>query len=247
MKAISKVLFRSLPFIFVLLSFLSAQTTNDSSKSVLVVYGGWEGHKPEEFKDLFVPWLKEQGFEVVVSKSLEIYADKEKMKNFDLILQAITMGNITKEQEKGLIEAVKNGTGLAGCHGGLGDSFRSNTNFLFMVGGQFAAHPGGKIKYQVNIEDHNDPITTGIKDHYVTTEQYYMLVDPGVKVLATTTFTGEHASWVEGVKMPVVWTKSFGKGKIFYSSIGHSMEDFEVYEVMEVMKRGFLWAMRDNK
>jgi len=247
MKAISKILLPAFLFIFISFSFISAQTSNSTPKSVLVVYGGWEGHKPEEFKDLFVPWLKEQGFEVVVSNSLDIYADKEKMKNFDLILQAITMGTITKEQEKGLIEAVKNGAGLAGCHGGLGDSFRSNTSFLFMVGGQFAAHPGGKVKYQVNIEDHNDPITTGIKDHYVNSEQYYMLVDPGVKVLATTTFTGEHASWVDGVKMPVVWTKSFGKGKVFYSSIGHSMEDFEVYEVMEVMKRGFLWAMRDNK
>lgn len=247
MKAISNVLLRSLLFTFVIFSFISAQTANNSSKSVLVVYGGWEGHKPGEFKDLFVPWLKEQGFEVVVSNTLEVYADKEKMKNFDLIIQAVTMGTITKEQEKGLIEAVKNGTGLAGCHGGLGDSFRSNTNFLFMVGGQFAAHPGGKIKYQVNIEDHNDPITTGIKDHYVTTEQYYMLVDPGVKVLASTTFTGEHASWVEGVKMPVVWTKKFGKGKVFYSSLGHSLEDFKVHEVMEVMKRGFLWAMRDTK
>ena len=246
MKTKSIILLITLSRLFTTFSSLYAQTQKDTKKSILVVYGGWDGHKPEEFKNLFVPWLEEQGFEVVVSNSLEIYADKEKMKNFDLIIQAVTMGKITKEQESGLIEAVKNGAGLAGCHGGLGDSFRSNTNFLFMVGGQFVAHPGGQIKYKVNIENHDDPITKGISDHYINTEQYYMLVDPGVDVLASTTFTGEHASWVEGVKMPVVWKKRFGKGKVFYSSVGHSISDFEVYEVMEIMKRGFLWAIRDN-
>ena len=214
-------------------------------KSVLLVYGGYEGHKPGEFKDLFLPWLKEQGYDVVVSNSLEIYADKEKMKNFDLILQSYTMGTLTKEESDGLMSAVKNGTGIAGPHGGLGDSFRGNTSYLFMVGGQFVAHPGGQIKHKVNITNHDDPITKGLTDFTIKTEQYYMLVDPGVDVLATTTFSGEHASWIDGVVMPVVWKKMFGKGKVFYISIGHSVADFEISQVMEMMKRGIIWAMRD--
>ncbi len=225
---------------------LIAQSEELSRKSVLLVYGGWEGHNPKEFKDLFFPWLTSQGFNVTVSNTLDIYADKVKMKQYDLIIQSWTMGTLTKEQESGLIEAVKNGTGLAGCHGGLGDSFRSNTNYLFMVGGQFAAHPGGKIRYMINIVKHNDPITKGLNDFEVTSEQYYMLVDPGIEVLATTTFNGEHAEWVKGVKMPVVWKKRFGKGKVFYSSIGHSISEFDIPEVMEIMKRGILWAMKDK-
>lgn len=246
MKMASNILLLSLSFLFLTMHPLTAQSQKNAKKSVLLVYGGWEGHKPEEFKDLFLPWLKDQDFEVVVSNSLDIYSDKEIMNKTDLIIQAVTMGEITKEQESGLIEAVKNGTGLAGCHGGLGDSFRPNTGFLFMVGGQFVAHPGGQIKYKVSINNHTDPITKGLSDFYVNTEQYYMLVDPGVEVLASTTFTGEHASWVDGVKMPVVWKKRFGKGKVFYSSIGHSTSDFDVPEVMEIMKRGILWAIRDN-
>lgn len=214
-------------------------------KSVLLVYGGYEGHKPEEFKDLFLPWLKEQGFDVVVSNSLEIYADKEKMQNFDLILQSYTMGTLTKEESDGLMGAVQNGTGIAGPHGGLGDSFRANTNYLFMAGGQFVSHPGGQIEYEVNITNHDDQITKGLEDFKIKSEQYYMLVDPGVDVLATTTFSGEHASWIDGVVMPVVWKKMFGKGKVFYISVGHSVTDFDITQVREMMQRGIIWAMRD--
>jgi len=221
--------------------------SNDSQrkKSVLLVYGGYEGHTPGEFKDLFLPWLQEQGFDVVVSNSLEIYADKEKMQNFDLILQSYTMGTLTKEESDGLMTAVKNGTGIAGPHGGLGDSFRGNTSYLFMVGGQFVAHPGGKIEHEVNIIDNDDPITKGLSDFSITTEQYYMLVDPGVDVLATTTFSGKYSPWIDGVVMPVVWKKMFGKGKVFYISVGHSVDDFEIAQVMKMMQRGIMWAMRD--
>jgi type 1 glutamine amidotransferase len=246
MKTPSNTLLLSLILFFFMINLLFAGTQEVTKKSVLLVYGGWDGHEPEEFKDLFEPWLIEQDFEVVVSNSLDIYADEDKMANFDLIIQSWTMGEISKEQEAGLIKAVKNGAGLAGCHGGIGDSFRSNTNFLFMVGGQFVAHPGGQIDFKVNIENHDDPITKGLSDFTVHSEQYYMLVDPAIEVLASTTFSGEHVKWVEGVKMPVVWKKKYGEGKIFYSSIGHSISDFDVPEVMEIMKRGILWAMRNK-
>ena len=241
MKRFSIVIFI---FFFPLLSLLLSQSKLPRKASVLLVYGGWKGHNPEGFKDLFLPWLKAKGFNVTVSNTLDVYSNKAQMRQYDLIIQSWTMGNLTKEQEKGLTEAVKAGTGLAGCHGGLGDSFRSNTNYLFMVGGQFTAHPGGKIKYTVNIINHEDPITKGLNDFEVTSEQYYMLVDPNVKVLATTTFNGKYADWIKGVKMPVVWKKKFGKGKVFYSSIGHSISDFDIPEVMEIMKRGILWAIR---
>jgi len=245
MKTITILLL--LTFTITLLTAFNASAesmANSNAKKVLLVYGGWDGHQPKEFKDLILPWLKEQGFDVTVSNSLDIYADSAKMKEFDLIVQAWTMGQLTGEQEKGLTTAVQNGAGIAGYHGGLGDSFRSNTNYLFMVGGQFAAHPGGQIDFTVNIKNHDDPITKGISDFTVHSEQYYMLVDPGVEVLATTTFSGEHASWTKGVVMPVVWKKSFGKGKVFYSSVGHSMKDFETPEVLEILERGILWAVK---
>jgi type 1 glutamine amidotransferase len=211
-------------------------------KKVLVVWGGWEGHEPKQCVDIFAPWLESKGFDVVVSNTLDSYLDKDLMSSRDLIVQSFTMSEITSAQEKGLLEAVRGGVNIAGWHGGLADSFRKNTEYQFMVGGQWVAHPGGVIDYEVNIVNHSDPITRGLSDFRMHSEQYYMHVDPINEVLVTTTFGGEHAPWIDGVVMPVVWKKRYGAGRVFYSSLGHVAKDFEVPEALEIMKRGMLWA-----
>jgi len=219
---------------------------NMPGKKALIVWGGWEGHEPKQCVDIFAPWLKEQGFEVEISNSLDSYLDLEKLKKFDVIIQVYTQGTITAEQERNLEEAVKSGVGLAGWHGGLADSFRMNTEYQFMVGGQWVAHPGGIIDYEVNIlpEKKNDPIVHGLKDFKMHSEQYYLHVDPGIEVLAATTFSGQYAPWIEGVVMPVVWKKYYGQGRVFYCSLGHVAADFNVPEAREIVKRGILWAAR---
>ena len=213
-----------------------------TGKKVLFVWGGWKGHEPEKCRDIFVPWLRSEGFEVRVDSTLDVYTEKEYMNSLDLIIQIMTMAQITGEQEKGLLNAIKNGANIAGWHGGLGDAFRMNTGYQFMVGGQWVAHPGGVIDYEVNIINHDDPITRGLKDFKMHSEQYYMHVDPANEVLATTTFSGDHAYWIDGVVMPVVWKKYYGKGRVFYSSLGHVAKDFDVPEALEIQKRGILWA-----
>ncbi len=211
-------------------------------KKVLFVYGGWEGHDPIESSILFVPWMRSEGAEVTVSNTLDSYLDEKLMESLDLIVQIWTMGKISKEQEDALLDAIKRGVGIAGWHGGIGDSFRNNVKYQFMVGGQWVAHPGNIINYEVNITDHTDPITAGLNDFAMRSEQYYMHVDPNVNVLATTQFSDKHADWIGGCTMPVVWKKYFGKGRVFYSSLGHKIRDFEVHEAFEIQKRGIRWA-----
>ncbi len=211
-------------------------------KKVLFIYGGWEGHDPIETSLLFVPWMRAEGADVRVSNTLDSYLDEELMESLDLIVQIWTMGKISKEQEKALLDAIKRGVGIAGWHGGLGDSFRNNVKYQFMVGGQWVAHPGGVIDYEVNITDKKDPVTKGLNDFAMHSEQYYMHVDPNVNVLATTQFSDEHADWIDGCTMPVVWKKYYGKGRVFYSSLGHVITDFEVPEVLKIQKRGIRWA-----
>jgi len=215
-----------------------------AGKKALMVWGGWPGHQPKETVDLFAPWLREQGFEVEISNSLDSYLDAEKLKGLSLIVQAVTMGTITPQQEKGLRDAVRGGVGLAGWHGGLADSFRANPEYEFMVGGSWAAHPGNILDYTVNITKRDDPIMKGLPDFKMRSEQYYMLVDPGVDVLATTTFSGETLPAITGVVMPVVWRKLYGRGRVFNSTLGHVAADFGVAEAKEIMKRGMLWAAR---
>ncbi|GBC96839.1 hypothetical protein HRbin16_02650 [bacterium HR16] len=211
-------------------------------KRALIVWGGWEGHEPKQCAEIFAPWLQSQGYEVIVSNTLDTYTDKDLMQSLNLIVPIWTMGTITPEQEAGLLDAVRSGVGIAGWHGGMGDSFRNNTEYQFMVGGQWVAHPGNIIDYEVNIIKPEDPIVAGLSDFKMHSEQYYMHVDPSNEVLATTTFSGEYCEWIAGTVMPVVWKRRYGKGRVFYSSLGHVAKDFEVPEALEIMKRGMLWA-----
>ncbi len=222
---------------------VSLSTREDlRNKKILFVWGGWDGHEPGKCRDIFVPWMRDSGADVIVSDSLDSYLDEEMINTRDLIIQVWTMGTISGEQSQGLLNAVKSGVGLAGWHGGLGDSFRNNTEYQFMVGGQWVAHPGGVIDYEVNITDREDPVTRGLSNFKMHSEQYYMHIDPNVKVLAATTFKGSHAEWIDGCVVPVAWKKYYGKGRVFYSSLGHVAADFEVHEALEIMKRGILWA-----
>jgi type 1 glutamine amidotransferase len=227
---------------FVTSCFSQDKHPNLKGKKVLVVYGGWEGHQPEVFAKKIASWLKDQQAEVRLEKGTAVYTDTSVMNEMDLVIQHITMSEMTNEESQGLIKAIASGVGLAGCHGGLGDSFRNDTEYQYMVGGQFVKHPGGQVTYTVEIDPKKDSITKGIDNFTLHTEQYYMHVDPALEVLATTKFSGAHDFWIEGAVVPVVWKKPFGKGRVFYNSIGHSKENFEIPEVWSLITRGIAWA-----
>lgn len=212
-------------------------------KKALAIYGGWPGHQPEDFAKWTNIYLQQEGFRVALSNTLEVLLETDLTK-FDLIVPIWTMGKISEQQEHALSAAIKTGVGLAGWHGGMGDAFRSSTLYQFMVGGQFVSHPGNVRSYEVNIALPDDPIMKGIRDFSVTSEQYYLHVDPSNEVLATTTFLGGDHPWISGCVMPVVWKRAWGKGKVFYCSIGHTVADFGVPEVSAIVKRGLLWASR---
>jgi len=211
----------------------------------LIVQGGWDGHQPKEVAELFEKALIEDGFEVEVSDTLDAFLDVEKLKGLDLIVPIWTMGSITGDQLSGVVQAVTSGVGLAGCHGGMCDSFREATEWQFMTGGQWVAHPGNdKVPYKVEITNVASPITDGIESFDVASEQYYLHVDPAVKVLATTRFPiadGPHVGNGE-FDMPVIWTKVYGKGRVYYNSLGHQAEIVAAEPALTLMRRGFKWA-----
>jgi len=213
-------------------------------KKALFVWGGWDGHEPKQCVDIMAPILEKEGFSVEVSNTLDTFKDKDKMMGLSLVTPVWTCGEMTGEQTQGLLEAVKSGVGIAGWHGGMCDAFRGNTGYQFMTGGQWVEHPGGCVEYTVNITNHADPITKGIKDFKMKSEQYYLLTDPSNQVLATTTFTDAVYPWIKGCVMPQVWKRMYGQGRVFYSALGHNAADFKVPEVPKVMRRGMLWAAK---
>ncbi|RWM74967.1 MULTISPECIES: ThuA domain-containing protein [Mesorhizobium] len=212
-------------------------------RQALIVWGGWDGHEPEEGARVVKAMLEEEGFGVRVETTTEIFADPA-IAGLSLIVPIYTMAKLAKNEELNLTKAVEGGVGLGGYHGGMCDAFREATEYQFMCGGQWVAHPGNIIDYRVDIIRRDDPIMNGIDDFPYRSEQYYMHVDPSNEVLATTTFSGEHASWIEGVVMPVVWKRRHGKGRVFYSALGHAVREFAVPQMRTIFRRGLVWAAR---
>jgi type 1 glutamine amidotransferase len=205
------------------------------------VWGGWDGHTPRETGEIFAEQLRRRGVAVRVENSLQPLTEPALASQTDLIVPIWTMGEMSADQWKGVHEAVRSGVGLAGVHGGMGDAFRGRVEYQWMVGGQFLGHPHVG-EYTVRLTGARSPITRGMKRRFAyVSEQYYMQVDPAVRVLAVTTYRHEGAT----VTMPVVWTKRWGKGRVFYSALGHVADEFRKYpHVLDMTVRGMLWAAR---
>ncbi|WP_168121108.1 ThuA domain-containing protein [Paenibacillus sp. HB172176] len=214
-------------------------------KKALIVWGGWSGHEPKEVAEIFNEQLAAEGFEVEVSDSQDAFGDVEKLKALDLIIPNWTMGRIDQQLVNNVSAAVQSGVGLAGCHGGMCDAFRENVDWQFMTGGNWVSHPGNDgVNYSVNIRNTTSPLVTGIDDFEVCSEQYYLHVDPAVEVLATTRFPvapGPHSA-NGAVDMPVIWTKRWGLGRVYYNSLGHHADIMAIPVVKELMRRAFLWC-----
>ncbi|MFJ7339671.1 ThuA domain-containing protein [Streptomyces sp. NPDC101110] len=230
-----------------------------TQKRALVVRGGWEGHQPVEATDLFLPFLRGNGYAVRVEESTAVYADGAEMAATDLVVQCVTMSEITREQLAGLSSAVEAGTGFTGWHGGIADSFRASSDYLHLVGGQFATHPGKEpcerrgeaadnfLSHTISITQagRTHPITAGIEDFTLDTEQYWVLHDDLVDVLATTTHpTRPWQPWHRPVTSPAVWTRRWGAGRIVVTTPGHSVDVLEHPDVRTIVERGMLWATR---
>lgn len=219
------------------------------AKKALIVQGGWNGHEPKQVSEIFGDILTKEGFEVEISDTLDSFLDEDKLMNLNLIVPVWTMGEIKREQLNPVLKAVAAGVGIAGCHGGMCDSFRNCVEWQFMTGSQWVAHPGNDgVEYEVNIvKSSSSVIIENINDFKVKSEQYYLHVDPAINVLATTTFpTVEGSHSTNGkVTVPVVYTKTWCRGKVFYNSLGHHADIFDIPEAKELMRRGFLWAARE--
>ena len=215
-------------------------------KKALIFQGGWDGHEPQLTSKRFAGMLERNGISAEIYDNHECFADLEKLLTYDLIVACWTMGTMEGQYSRNISEAVARGVGLAGCHGGMCDAFRNDTEWQFMTGGQWVSHPGGDgVEYTVNVRRGSSPIVEGLEDFTVKSEHYYLHIDPAVEVLATTRFplVNYYHAANKPVDMPVAWTKYWGLGRVFYCSLGHHDDVFDNSPTAEVlMERGMLWA-----
>lgn len=210
----------------------------------LITWGGWDGHEPDKVAQIFAGICREGGLEPTVTDTLDVFDDAEGLRGYDLIVPVWTMSELSREAATNVSEAVARGTGLAGCHGGMCDAFRSNVLWQFMTGANWVAHPGGDgVRYMVEITS-DDPLVAGIDDFEVASEQYYLHVDPANRVLATTRFPT--VDWYHSANppadVPVAWTRAWGEGRVYYNALGHKANVIDHGPALEMLRRGLLWA-----
>lgn len=223
---------------------------HDTVRKAAILVGGWQGHEPDLVSARCKKFLEDNNFVVDMYHDLDIFSQKERLMELDLFVPIWTMGELPKDAVGPILEAIGSGVGLAGCHGGMCDAFRTNVAWQFMTGGNWVAHPGGDgVPFTVNIRQSSSELVKDIEDFKVCTEQYYLHVDPAVEVLATTEFPTVH--WYHStngvVRVPVIWTKKWGHGRVFYNALGHHNDVFDVHEAWELMKRGMLWAAEGKR
>lgn len=213
-----------------------------TEKKALVVWGGMALHTPERSALVVRELLEAAGFAVTVTPDYEALGAEDVGSN-DLVVPVITDGVLAPEKMANLVAAIRAGTGLAGFHMGLATSFRSSVPFRYAASVYWVQHPGNIITYSVDVTRGDHPIMAGIESFEHRSEQYYLNYDPAVEVLATTTFSGEFHPWRKDVVMPVVFTTLHDRGRVFYSSLGHTADEL-VGPVREILRRGLLWAAR---
>ena len=213
----------------------------------LITWGGWDGHQPDKVAAIFDKMLKAEGIETEVVDHLDCFDDPD-LGRFDLIVPIWTMSDLSRETTAKVGEVIAQGTGIAGCHGGMCDAFRNSPLWQFITGANWVAHPGGDgVKHKVNIIS-DDPLVAGIEDFEVETEQYYLHVDPANTVLATT--RTDAITWYHSpngaVDMPVAWTRQWGLGRVYYNSLGHQANVVESGPAYEMIRRGMVWAAQSK-
>lgn len=211
------------------------------TQRALLLYGGWEGHQPERCADYAERSLLEE-FEVTRSKDLGML-QPDALSQFDLVVPIWTFGELSQDREEALLQSVASGLGLVSWHG-FASAFLESRPHKFLLGGQFVGHPGGNhVTYAVRFLA-NDPLVDGLEDFTISSEQYYLLIDPGVKVVAATSIVGDKMEWLSGVAMPLAWKRPWGMGRVFYCALGHALEDLQHPSVITMLRRAVRWAAR---
>jgi uncharacterized protein len=210
-----------------------------------ILTGGWPGHDPEGVAAWTAERLAELGLVATVVRDLDALLDEAALASLALLVPNWSMGGLSAPQERALVSAVERGLGLAGTHGGMGDAFRNSLPYQWLVGGQFVAHPGDLCPHRI-IFDAGSPLLGDLPAVDLTSERYVMLVDPAVTVHARSTIGPDSLPWLEGVQVPVAWTRRWGAGRVAYLSVGHRVDDLRIPGITTAFLRLVAWARADR-
>lgn len=199
---------------------------------VLLIGGVW--HPFERCGEMVKGLLESTGrYEVVVTADRDVLR-RGAVRRFDGVLAYTSGGTLSKEQEEGLVGFVKSGGTFVGIHCAAA-SWQKNKAYVDMLGGTFATH-SPLMEFPVTITGVSSLITKRIQSFRIVDELYLLdKFNPDtVEILAT-------AMW-KGKPQPIAYTKSYGKGNVFYLALGHDEAALGHPEFQKMLVRGVDWS-----
>lgn len=177
------------------------------------------------------------------------------LSRFDATVWNNTSGDVlTTEQKQAFRSYIENGGGFAGIHGAGGDPrYEWRWYVETLIGAQFKGHPLNPQfqKAVIHIENPNDVVVKGLPHKWTRVDEWYSFEKSprgeGVKVLATldeSTYR-PRMFWKDismGADHPIIWKHCVGKGRVFYSALGHSISTYSEPLHLKELENGIAWS-----
>lgn len=202
-------------------------------KRVLIIWGGWEGHNPENVANKLKELLMDRGYMVDSTSRLGALLNGN-LNDYSVIIPVWSCGIEGDIYLTQLIKAVESGVGIMAFHGGI-DWF-STEKYYEMIGALYL-YDTLPEKYTVEVMD-DHVITDGINDFDVVSEKYFMQMDPTNNVLAT--------AYYNEMNTPVMWTKNHKEGRVFYSTLAHSEEEVFSEPHQTILLNAVDWCAKNS-
>jgi type 1 glutamine amidotransferase len=168
----------------------------------------------------------------------------ESLKNYQLVIFANTTGDLPLPNSEGFIQWIKDGGAFVAMHSGS-DTFHGYKPYIEMLGGEFEGH-GAQVSVECLNKDPNHPATKHFGPSYNIggkKEEIYIIKSYSPAAVHELLVLDKHPNTQKPGHYAVAWCKEFGKGKVFYTSLGHNEFVWEREDYQKHIMGGIKWAL----
>jgi uncharacterized protein len=231
--------------LFLLFLFTSIHLYAQPGRRLEVLFLGDKGHhKPMDRIPTLMAALGPKGINFTYTDKREDL-NTETLNKYDALMIYANLDEIAPAEEKALLDFVASGKGFLPIHC-ASYCFRNSQEYVKLVGGQFWRHTMDSIKTETVRPNH--PIMQGLKSFTAFDETYlHSQLQPDNNVLAIREIKSDQQKDKPDSKTePYTWTRTHGKGKIFYTAYGHDERTWEKAAFQELIYNAILWSVNDN-
>ncbi|MCX6366973.1 MAG: ThuA domain-containing protein [Armatimonadetes bacterium] len=235
-------------------TLLAPPTTARNAKKKLLVVTVTKGFRHADSIPVAEKVIAELGaksgkFDVDYVRTDEEMAQKmtvASLKNYDGVFFASTTGELPLPDKEGFLAWIKSGKGFCGAHAAA-DTFHNFPGYIEMIGGEFQTH-GPQVEVEGLLEDDNHAATKPFnKQSFKVFDEIYIYKSYDWAKTHALIGMDKHPNTKAPGYYPLSWVKEYGKGHVFYTSLGHRVDVWQKPWYQEHVLGGILWSLKEAK